>query len=71
MKNKTAVEWLAVQLDKIGVTKELIGHLIKEAKEMEKNQLKQFYNHGKWAVIDYGQDEEFKDYHNRIFNKKL
>jgi hypothetical protein len=35
---QTAVEWFAIQLERIGVTEELIGHLTKEAKEMEKQQ---------------------------------
>jgi hypothetical protein len=38
MKQETAVEWFAIQLKRIGVTEELIGHLTKEAKEMEKQQ---------------------------------
>ena len=39
MKQETAVEWFAIQLKRIGVTEELIGHLTKEAKEMEKQQI--------------------------------
>jgi hypothetical protein len=36
---KTAIEWFAIQLDKIGVTEELIGHLTKEANEMFEKQI--------------------------------
>ena len=39
MKKQTAVEWYSEQLARIGVTEELIGHLTKEAREMEKEQI--------------------------------
>jgi hypothetical protein len=38
-REQTAVEWYSEQLAKIGVTEELIGHLTKEAKAMEKEQI--------------------------------
>lgn len=38
MKQQTAVEWYTTQLEKIGLTSELIGHLTEEAKEMEKQE---------------------------------
>ena len=43
---KTAVEWYAKQLARIGVTEELIGHLTKEAKQMEKEQIKNSFDNG-------------------------
>jgi len=39
MKQETAVEWFAIQLKRIGVTEELIGHLTKEANEMFEKQI--------------------------------
>lgn len=39
MEKESSVEWLVIQLDKIGVTKELIGHLIIEAKEIHKQEI--------------------------------
>lgn len=39
---QTAVEWYARQLARIGITEELIGHLTKEAKQMEKEQMLDF-----------------------------
>jgi hypothetical protein len=40
-----------------------------EAKEIEKQKLEQFYNHGQWAIIEHGHGESFEDYYNKTFNK--
>jgi hypothetical protein len=42
---------------------------VEQAKEMEKKKLEQFYNHGKWAIIEHGHGESFEDYYNQTFNK--
>jgi hypothetical protein len=47
MKKITTVDWFAQQLARIGVTDELIGHLITEAKQMEREQVESAYNQGK------------------------
>ncbi len=49
-KEQTAVNWLSEQLNKIGISEELIGHLIKEAKALEKEQIKDaFYVNIGWG----------------------
>ena len=82
---QTAVEWLKNQIDnELKVIdnlygKEIIGRKIAfafvkriliEAKEMEKEKLEQFYNHGQWAVIENGHGECFEDYYNRTFKSE-
>ena len=53
----TAVEWLEqefIALQNYGMNE--LG-LFAKAKEMEKEKLEQFYNHGQWAVIENGHGE--------------
>jgi 23S rRNA U2552 (ribose-2'-O)-methylase RlmE/FtsJ len=67
MEKQTAVEWFAIQLKRIGVTEELIGHLTKEAKEMEKQQIidacekmyseEKVYNIVEQAIKNYGKNQ--------------
>jgi hypothetical protein len=59
---KTAVEWFAIQLDRIGVTEELIGHLTKEANEMFEQQIKDAYqtSHISMMTADFYYTEKFK-----------
>jgi hypothetical protein len=65
---KTAVEQLA---DKLPFElKFLLMTEIEQAKEMEKQELEQFYNHGQWAVIENGHGECFDDYYNRTFKSE-
>ena len=72
MSKQTAVEWLEDMIAKMeaygGDLPPLMIH-IKKAKEMEKQQLEQFYNHGQWAIIEHGHGESFEDYYNKSFNK--
>ena len=65
---KTAVEWLVEQMK----LDELFNadYFIDQAKEMEKEKLEQFYNHGQWAVIENGHGECFEDYYNRTFKSE-
>ena len=51
-KEQTAVKWLSEQLNKIGITKEIIGHLIIDALEKEKEQITDAYYDG--YLCDYG-----------------
>jgi hypothetical protein len=67
----TAVEQLQVNLS-ISLGRDIMRILFNEfeqAKEMEKQKLEQFYNHGQWAVIENGHGECFDDYYNRIFKQ--
>ena len=78
---QTAVEWLIDEMNNIKgsstnmngkvqfIEKEL-NNLFKQAKEMEKEKLEQFYNHGQWAVIENGHGECFEDYYNRTFKSE-
>ena len=63
---QTAVEWYSNQLARIGVTKELIGHLTKEAKAMEKEQIEKAFNLGydQWTV------KTSEQYYNETFKPK-
>ena len=64
---KTAVDYLIEQLAKNGV---LHSSDIAKAKEMEKQQLEKFYNHGQWAIIEHGHGDEFDDYYNQTFKSE-
>lgn len=66
---QTAVEWLQIQLDRIGITKELIGHLTNEAKEMEKQQIIDSRQSGIDATIN-GKSISNIDYYNETFKIK-
>ncbi len=49
---------------------QLPQQLIEQAKEMEKQRLEQFYNHGQWAIIEHGHGDTFEDYYNKTFKSK-
>jgi hypothetical protein len=66
---KTAVEWLYEELW-TQTDFSLPNNILEQAKEMEKQELEQFYNHGQWAVIENGHGECFEDYYNRTFKTK-
>jgi mannitol/fructose-specific phosphotransferase system IIA component len=65
-KKQTAIEWLAEQIHKYGIVNEAC---IEQAKQMEKQKLEQFYNHGQWAIIDHGHGDTFEDYYNKTYEK--
>ena len=56
---QTAVEWLLEQLERMGITNEIIGHLEDQAKEMEKEQL---INFGQEIVDDIAYDSQDKEW---------
>jgi hypothetical protein len=60
---KTAIEWFAIQLDRIVVTEELIGHLTKEANEMFEQQIKDAYqtSHISMMTAEQYYNEKFKN----------
>ena len=76
-KQLTAVEFAFEELNKwrienfgegalIGIPQEVLD----KAKEMEKQRLEQFYNHGQWAIIEHGHGDTFEDYYNRTFKSE-
>jgi len=65
---QTAVEWLIEQWPIL--ESQLPQQLIEQAKEMEKQRLEQFYNHGQWAIIEHGHGDTFEDYYNKTFKSK-
>lgn len=66
---QTTVEWLLDRIEDVDNTPE-IWELIKiKAKEMENQKLEQFYNHGKWAIIEHGHGDTFEDYYNKTFKQ--
>lgn len=69
---KTSVEWFSEQLARIGVTGELIGHLISEAEEMEKEQIMHAYGQGAadevGEILDSTKDAE--QYYKERFKTK-
>ena len=68
-KSVTAVEWLVEQFD-LTSDSSIIKNVVEKAKEIEKEKLEQFYNHGQWAVIENGHGECFEDYYNRTFKSE-
>ena len=53
--------------DKMFVISRLVA--LTKAKQMEKQELEKFYNHGQWAIIDHGHGDTFEDYYNRTYGK--
>jgi hypothetical protein len=73
MKQQTAVEWFFENLNshKIPMT---ANELFEQAKEMEKSQIMQAYNHG-WDDRQFNIKESFfknadEDYYNKIYNNE-
>ena len=64
-KKQTAVEWVSHQLARIGVTEELIGHLITEAKEMEREQIEDAWNSASGGDAYYTGEQ----YYNKTYEK--
>jgi pyruvate dehydrogenase complex dehydrogenase (E1) component len=73
---QTAIDWFEYQLkDNLGnivinQNWQLLEGLIEQAKEMEKQRLEQFYNHGQWAIIEHGHGDTFEDYYNKTFKSE-
>ena len=69
----TAVEWLESKFNEFETIYYSLPsglyEYVNQAKEMEKQKLEQFYNHGQWAIIEHGHGDTFEDYYNQTFNK--
>ena len=74
MENKqTAVNWL---FDKITQNGEIRWRgtryieLFEQAKEIEKEQHGDTWNHGSYSLLDHGSGEDFEQYYNETYNKQ-
>ena len=66
---KTAVEWLVQQLSKEWILEDRDLYLIEQAKEMEKEQIKDAYDEGaeEWCDGFYVVDISSESYYNKTF----
>jgi hypothetical protein len=83
MKKQTAVQWYADKQESLqgifslgGITAteyyEKITELVKEAMELEKEQMKEFFFEGdsfSCSCYDSATDEDFEEYYNKTFNQ--
>jgi hypothetical protein len=74
MENKrTAVDWL---FEKITQNEEIrwrgtqYRELFEQAKEIEKEQHGDTWNHGSYSLLDHGSGEDFEQYYNETYNKQ-
>jgi hypothetical protein len=65
---QTAVEWLIEKLDQN--FDYVADTLIEQAKQMEKEQIKQAYNDGKAAVIHIKNNMSLEEYYNETFKNE-
>jgi hypothetical protein len=76
MKKQTAVEYLLSKLTLQLDTDRYediegcdVSEIAEQAKQMEKQELEKFYNHGQWAIIDHGHGDTFEDYYKQTYSK--
>jgi hypothetical protein len=68
MSKQTAVEWL---IEKMHKNIEWIPIPMQEqAKEMEKEQIMQAYNDGKFAIINIEKNKSLEQYYNETYKKE-
>ena len=69
---QTAVQWFALKLMHLKMNPkevfEFIG-LLEEAKEMEKEQIKEAYSAGVWEIGYYNRKADAKEYYNKTYGK--
>jgi hypothetical protein len=65
---QTAVEWLIEKLDQN--FDYVADTLIEQAKQMEKEQIKQAYNDGKAAVINIKNNMSLEEYYDKTFKNE-
>jgi hypothetical protein len=66
---QTAVEWLIEKLDQN--FDYVADTLIEQAKQMEKEQIKQAYNDGKAAVIHIKNNMSLEEYYDKTFKNEI
>lgn len=70
MARQTAVEWLAEQFEEsYSYINEIFKETIEQAKQMEKEQMKDAYDKGKWSD-KFAPDDSFKAYYNKYYEKE-
>ena len=69
---QTAVEWLVESMQKLNQheSPEEWNKLFEQAKEMEKEQLNECYNHGSFSLIDMGHGDTFEQYYKETYGKE-
>jgi hypothetical protein len=83
MKQKTAIEWLIDQLKQydfadikdqenyiIKIQSWVLTEKVEQAKEMEKQNLEKFYDHGSLSLLETGHGDTFEKYYNKTFKNK-
>ena len=67
MKKQTAVDWLIQRLNKLGFAQVVTDEEIKQAKEMEKEQMYDAYEEG---YLYFSPHENFNEYYNETYVDK-
>jgi hypothetical protein len=68
---QTAVEWLIEELNDNGFSHlDLAADIIEQAKEMEKENIKQAYNDGKAAVIHIENNMSLEEYYDKTYKNE-
>jgi len=76
MEKQTVVNWLVSELMSKGIINAdgwvwdddvSIVEIIQQAKEMEKQQLGKFYNHGQWTTVH---GDTFEEHYNKTFKSE-
>ncbi len=71
MSKQTAVEWLIEELNDNGFSHlDLATDIIEQAKEIEKEQIRQAYNDGKAAVIHIEQNMSLEEYYDKNYKNE-
>jgi len=70
MKKQTAVEYLFEQLWEAPKDKFTWYTILNKAKEMEKQNLEKFYDHGSLSLLETGHGDTFEKYYNKTFKNK-
>ena len=66
----TAVEWLEVKLDNIGLNSDIIGDYIQQAKELEKQQIVDAYDLGMGHYGGANRRSDAEQYYTETFKNK-
>jgi len=66
-KKQTAVEYLVNVVNSCIAPDYIPKEIIQQAKQMEKEQIGKFYNHGQWTTVH---GDTFEDYYNKTFKSK-
>lgn len=71
MKNQTAVDYAISKLEKfIEPGNQLVIRVIRDnAKDMEKEQHSNTWNHGSYSLLDHGSGEDFEQYYFETYGK--